>query len=118
MEKVTVTLKFETRSVAMSMIDGTTKTFTLREFSGLTRDEYLDAVGQESILVDGKVTGFKKFSKLRVGLLALCLHDENGNLVSEEAISKYPNAAIKTLYKMAQDLNGLGATGVDTVKNA
>ena len=71
-------------------------------------------------LVDGKPqiqTGenFKLPSEIEIR--AMCLYDENGKVVSKEALEKYPSTVVTSLHKIALELSGLDKDSQAKAKN-
>ena len=87
-------------------IDG--KKHTVKELTGEQRDDHGDYVRTTNMNVEGSIIkGIKTMKGLQSKLLSLCLYDENGELVPQDVIEKYPAKMQGALHKLAQKLSGL-----------
>ncbi len=88
-------------------------TFTLREMSGTERDRFEDGTFSEK---DGKRTVNTLY--LRARLVALCLVDENGSRMYQDAevellSDAVPSSVLNKIFDAAQKLNGLDPAAIE-----
>lgn len=101
--------------------DGVEKNFRLRELTGTQRAAYNESFDVKvEIDEDGKAKatageGFKMFSAKQ--FLAMCLYDEKGELVAEEAIGRYPATVTSALHNAALKLSGMDEEALKKAKN-
>jgi hypothetical protein len=94
-------------------IDG--EEYTIKELMGGYRNQYLN-VQRQKVDVHRREDGeaevtLKDFSGQGSDLLAYCLYDPKGQLVTSDVIDAYPSEMQMELYKMAADLSGLTKKG-------
>jgi hypothetical protein len=116
-------LKLKEQPVLITGADGADRTFTIREMSGSQAEIYLDVLRDRLIFDTGpdgefKVKGVKGFAGAYESLLSMCLYDQDGKLVSLEAIQLFPSDALKGLFNIAQTMNALNMEGEAEVKKA
>ncbi len=92
---------------------GTPVTYTMCEMDGAGRSAYMNFVSGRMKIVgqdaQGKpISKVKDFAGLQANLISRCLVDQNGERVSEATIEAWPSTAQNLLFKMAQEMNGLG----------
>lgn len=108
MKELSFVLKLKEVSVRITDLDGQEHAFVLQELNGRDRDVYLDQMGDRMKWnVAGKTSGLKNYKGIQTGLLALCLYDENGDLVKKEALQGYPSSALSDMYDAATELSAL-----------
>ena len=84
------------------------KAYVLKELDGLQKGKYLNVMGKRIVLNDqGKVKAFLDYSGLESTLLAVCLYDEEDNLMKIHEMEKWPSTVLSELFDMAQDLSAL-----------
>ena len=117
MENLEVSLK--RAEIKVKVIDdaGKEHTYTLRELSGKQRDLFLNSMGKRVNFVNGKIQGLKTYDGVQADLLALCLYDENNEVVKEDVIQTYPASVLAKLFKAAQVLSGFDEVAVTEIKN-
>lgn len=107
--------------VKLRMLDGTVKTYIVREMPG----DKLEAFMQENkdrmdVVMEGtelKVRGIKSYQGMFAGLLGRCLCSENGQLVPIEVINTFPGRVQQILCSKAQKLNALTPEAEDKAGN-
>jgi len=104
METLVITTKLKEIPV---MIDG--ESYRIREMTGAELSNWRKMDGS-SVTVDEEgratITGLN-MKDPEVELLSLCLWTEDGKRVSAQTIRMWSTTALQSLYKIAQDLNGL-----------
>jgi hypothetical protein len=99
------------------------KDVCLREMSAAARDRYGSGMLKQTKDAAGKMAMEADMSNQTAKLLVLCLCDEGGNLLFEEAhaaiLGNVPAKALDELRKAAEELSGLGEEAVEgAVKNS
>lgn len=97
-------------------IDG--KIYAVKEMTGAQRDRWLTQMGNRMKTdADGKPTGIREFDGVQAGLISLCLYD--GDVpVPVNVIQSWPAKAQNQLFKLCQEVNGLGdEQNVEAAKN-
>ena len=106
---VSFTLQLAEQPIEIVRADGTPATYTLRELTGLTRDQYV--TGFMARLnrdpTTGKILGMKDIRGMYAALLCLSLFDENNQPVAANVIQGWPAKMQRALYEMAQKISGL-----------
>jgi len=93
------------------------KKYILRELTSEDKDKYLTSMGGKMLFnKEGDVTSITDYTDLHANLVALTLFDENGVLVSLDAIHKYPSRMVTALYEKAQEISGLGKEAKEKAK--
>ena len=120
MNELSFDLKLKEVPVSVTTLDGQKKSYIVRELDGLQREHYNKDFDINMTLVDGKPqiqTGenFKLPSEIEIR--AMCLYDENGKVVSKEALEKYPSTVVTSLHKIALELSGLDKDSQAKAKN-
>ena len=113
------TLKLKSVPVIFETEEGTEKKGTIKELTGKLRDQYLTSMSGKMKYDDkGRPSGIKTFDGLQAGLLALCLYDEDNELIPIADIQKFPSTTQDDLYKKAQELSALNIKGEEEAKNS
>ena len=120
MDNLKFSLQREEKDVELTASDGSMKKYKLKEFSGVQRKEYMARFKMDIAFKDGEAViqtaeDFKPLSETE--FLALCLYNEQDELVKEEEILKFPSTAIIGLHKAALELSGLDKDSVEKAKN-
>lgn len=111
-------LKFAEELVKLKQPNGSSRTYTIREFDGVKRDEYDTAIGKRfEWSGEGKIAKINDFRNTESLLLSMCLWDDNNRLVPETEIKKWPDSVRKALYTKAAKLNGLDEQAKEQAKN-
>ena len=96
--------------------DGGNVSYFMKELTGKQRDIYLTKVAKR--MDYSKSTPIvNNFEGLYSGLLALCVYDENSQLVKEDVIQKYPAGMVSELFNKAQTMNGFDLSAELEAKN-
>lgn len=96
---------------------GEVKVYTLKEMSGLERDQWMNKMSKSFKLgADGKSTGIADYTGIHYILISRCLYDDTDKLISEQIISQWPASAQKILFDKCQKLNGLGEDAEEEAK--
>lgn len=106
-------LKFKSEPVPIEDESGQEQVYTLREFDGATRNDFLAA--QEKRKGNGK--GPLNVKGMGADLLALTLYGPDGNLVPINVIEKWPSDMQQDLFLRAVELCGLDKTAPERAKN-
>jgi hypothetical protein len=112
----------KTKSVPVTLEDenGNEVVYQVHQLTGATADALRAAQAAKLVLdSDGNVKEIKDFTGQYTELLARCLKDPKGNLVSKEELNSWPDGALEGLHDIAADLNGMKAKEVeDDSKNS
>ena len=98
--------------VMITLSDGETqKKYTLKEFSGKQRAEYMKQFDMNFEFVDGKTVvkaseGFQPMTAEQ--FITLCLYNDQDKLVTLEEVLTYPATVINGLHNAGRKLSGLG----------
>ena len=104
--------------VQLTLENGSSQKYTLKEFSGADRSTFLDLVMSKSQVEDGKVMPKSgNVGMLQSRLIHLCMFDDKGKQVPEKDILELPSSTIDGLFKACQQLNGLDEAAQDDAKN-
>lgn len=120
-EPMKFSLKLKKERVAIEDEDGKTLNYDVCEMSGSLLEGYLDdnknRVDVE--IVDGKVKVRKinSYKGLFASLLSRSMRDESGSLVPVEKINAMPYPVQRSLFEIAQKVNGLSESSEDEAKN-
>ncbi len=117
MEKLVFELELKEIPVELTGVDGEAKPYKLKELSGKQRDRFLNDMGKRMTFKGGEASSITNFEGLQGGLLALCLHDDEGALVSLEKIQEFPANVLTRLFEAAQKLSGLDVGAAEAAKN-
>lgn len=120
MDNLKFSLQRKEKEVELTTSDGTVKKYKLKEFSGVQRKEYMARFKMDIAFEDEKAIiksaeDFKPLSETE--FLALCLYNEEDELVKEEEILKFPSTAIIGMHEAALELSGLDKASVKKAKN-
>jgi hypothetical protein len=108
-----------TLPVVLEGEDGKEIHYELREMMSSARDKYLDQLGDRmKVNSAGQFAGIRKFDGLQASLLANCLYDSEGLLVSKDVIQRWPAGVVSGLFDEAQKLNKLNTTKEDVADEA
>ncbi len=117
-ERKKLSLKRKEIEVEIEDTDGNVRVCILRELKGSERDAYINVMhGKMSTAKDGRVTGVKDFSGLQSSLISKSLYDETNKQIPEQTIDSWPASTQTELFKMAQELSGLGEKAEADAKN-
>lgn len=116
-EVVRIRLVRKTKKVDVEDENNKVQRYTLCEMVGAQRDKWLNNWSAR-VRTDrsGNVIGMKTFDDLQAALIAKCLYDENGELVKQEVISRWPATAQKQLFELCQKMNGLDSDSEEEEK--
>ena len=110
-------LKFKKEEVEIEDTSGIVKKYTVNEVDGDVQGDYLEEQRDLLIMEKGVVTGMRTFKGTYPRLLKYVLRDDKGELVKADVIGKWPASVQKSLFDIAQELNGLNAEAVEIAKN-
>lgn len=102
-------------------VDGTVKTYTLRELDGEGREQYMDKLFSSATGFDpetGKPTGFKSYPGMEAFTLSHTLFDENDKLIPIERIKKLPGRLQDVLHEKVAKLSDLDKEALERAKNS
>jgi hypothetical protein len=108
------------RSIPIELEDegGQVHVYTLKEPDGTGRDQILDKMNERAkVSKDGSPAGIKSFKGLHADLISKVLYDVDDKPVSANVIQGWPASLQEKLFKMAQDLAGLGGKAEEEAKN-
>lgn len=120
MNELNFDLKLKEVPVSITTLDGQKKSYTLRELTGLQREEYNKDFDINMTLVDGKPqiqTGEKFKLPSEIDILVMCLYDNDNKVVSRDVLEKYPSTVVTSLHKTALELSGLDKDAEAKAKN-
>lgn len=118
MKELKFSLKLKEIPVQITAVDGSPKSFVLRELNGRGRDEYLNEMGgRMKFNAEGKTEGLSDYRNLMSGLLSQCLYDEENKLVDEKTLQEYPASVLSDLFDAAQELSALDKGAAKEAKN-
>lgn len=114
-------LKFKLTGVAvpvtLELSDGATQTLEIREMSAAAREQYLDALsGRMSRDEKGEAVRVTKFDGFHASLLSRCLY-RGEKLVESKEIQAWPSSIVSDLFTAAQEINRLGKSEGEPIKN-
>lgn len=110
-------LKLKQEEVEIEQLDGSTKTYVVKELDGRTMEGYLNASKKNVIMTDGKVSGMRTFDDMYVNLLEAALYDADGERILAPEIRLWPSSLQKSLFDIAQRLSGLSGEAEDKEGN-
>lgn len=88
--------------------------YEIREISAAVRDDFLNKNAKRMRYNrEGNVIGVRDHNGMYSGLLAICLYDENGQLVPEKEIQSWPTTTQEALFIEANKINKLGKKAPD-----
>ena len=106
-QALSFSLKLKSVPITVELKDSTNVKYSLKELSGLDRDEFLqDMKGRTVLDKDGK-EDISNFKGLQALLLKRSLYDSSDAKVSAEALDSFPSSVLTMLYKEAQKLSGM-----------
>jgi hypothetical protein len=100
----------KTKSVPVFLEDGEggEVTYQIHQLTGAGADALRAAQAAKLVLdAEGNVKEIKDFTGQYTELLARCLKDPKGELVARDVLESWPDEALKGLYDIAADLNGM-----------
>ena len=107
----------ETKQVKLKGSGNKVKEYVLTELDGTARDEYLGEMGKRMKTVNG-ATEIKNYKGLQASLIAMCMTDKgSGEPVTLDEVQALPGKTLTKLFKICQDLNGLGEESDQKAKN-
>jgi hypothetical protein len=109
-------LKRKERPVVLEL-DGVETPYSLKELDGVGREAYFEYMDEQSVRDEqGKTSGFKSGTNLRIKLVSLCLYSADGSPVSVAVVGSFPGTVLKELDKVASELNGFGSESVKAIE--
>lgn len=114
------TLVRKEKKVRLDSGDGKTAIFILRECSGPDRAAFQNNVGSRVRTLPGSTdTYISNHAGLQEDLIARCMYQADGvTKVKESALKTWPASILDGLFKLCQQLNGLGQGSEDAAKNS
>lgn len=109
------------QKVFLTGADGKEKACVIRELNGDQRAKHQDSFDFDMEYEDGKVKavpGANYKPSTPAQFLALCLYDEENNLIPEDVIGKYPSTVLKELNTIARKLSGIDKEEEEALKKA
>ncbi len=114
------TFRLKLKEVPIRLVgatDGMTRNYTIRQMTGVIRDAYLEWQRQR---VDRHEDGSVKilnYMDLEAHLIALMLHDDKGVPVPITEIRQYPDEIQEELFRICNNVQGMGKEGLEAAKN-
>ena len=108
MEELTFQLNLQEVPVNLTDKEGLEKKYTLRELTSQQRAKFLNGLGSRvRYTKSGKTKGLNNHEGLQEDLLAMCLYDEDGNIVKKDTMRDWPAGMLSKLFEAAQELSGM-----------
>ena len=105
-------LNFNEEPVKLRQTDGTVVTYTLREFDGDARDDYLTSIAAGMEINTEKGTGkMNNMKGVQSRLISMCMFTPEGELVELDFVKKLPARIQTKLFERCQALCGMGSGG-------
>jgi hypothetical protein len=111
------TLVLKEIPVKMKGADGKVRDYKLVELDAEDRDKFLNSLGGRIKYVNGKPQGMSNYEGLQASLLSRCLYNDEGNLVPQKEIQKFPAGVASALFKEAQKLSAFDEEAAEESKN-
>ncbi len=108
MKELAFQLNLKEVPVTITDKQGEEKTFTLRELTSQQRAKFLNGLGSRvKYTKSGKTKGLNNHEGLQESLLAMCLYDEDGQIVKKDSLKEWPAGMLSDLFEAAQELSGM-----------
>jgi len=108
MEELTFQLNLQEIPVNITDKEGNEKVYSLRELTSQQRAKFLNSLGERvRYTKSGNTKGLSSHIGLQEGLLAMCLYDEDGQIVTKETLKQWPAGMLSKLFEAAQELSGM-----------
>lgn len=108
MKDLTFKLRTKTREVTVLNEKDEEIKYQIRELKAAVREKYLDNLSRRLLLdAKGNIIGLKKYEGMQMDLLTICMHDEDGTLVTRPMLDGWPSSTVTALFHAAQCINGL-----------
>jgi len=113
--------KYSLRLKSMPLViedeSGVEQHYTLKELTGLQRDEFVNKTTARAQDAKGKEKRHDA-KGLASDLLAMCLYDSQSRLVPAQVINNWPSEMQQDIFMEAVELSGLMKKAEDASKNA
>lgn len=111
------TKKRKEEPIEIEDLDGTVKSYIVREITGPQRAAYMgNVVGRTKIDGEGNPIGMKDMTGLQETLIAMSLFDDKNLPVPMKMIEDMPSTSIGGLFEIAQRISGLDKKANDREK--
>ena len=108
MKELTFQLNLKEVPVKITDKQGEEKTFTLRELTSQQRAKFLNGLGSRvKYTKSGNTKGLNNHEGLQESLLAMCLYDEDKQIVKKDSLKEWPAGMLSDLFEAAQELSGM-----------
>lgn len=108
MEELKFQLNLQEVPVNITDKEGNEKVYTLRELTSQQRAKYLNGLGSRvKYTKSGNTKGLNNHEGLQESLLAMCLYDEDKQIVTKDVLKQWPAGMLSKLFDAAQDLSGM-----------
>ena len=108
MEQLTFQLNLQEVPVNITDREGSEKIYTLRELTSQQRAKFLNGLGSRvKYTKSGNTKGLNNHEGLQESLLAMCLYDEDKQIVKKDALKEWPAGMLSKLFEAAQELSGM-----------
>ena len=108
MKELTFQLNLKEEAVKITDKQGEEKTYTLRELTSQQRAKFLNGLGSRvKYTKSGNTKGLNNHEGLQESLLAMCLYNEDGQIVKKDDLKEWPAGMLSDLFEAAQELSGM-----------
>ncbi len=108
MEELKFQLNLKEVPVNITNKEGEEKTYTLLELTSQQRAKFLNGLGSRvKYTKSGKPKGLNNHEGLQESLLALCLYNEDKQIVKKDTMKEWPAGMLSKLFDAAQELSGM-----------
>jgi len=106
-------LKTKSTPVTLEDENGLEVVYQVHQLTGASADELRAAQAAKLVLdMEGNVKEIKDYTGQYTEILSRCLKDPKGQLVTRAVLNTWPDEALKGLYDIAIDINGMKAKEV------
>ncbi len=108
MKELTFQLNLKEVPVNITNMDGEEKVYTLRELTSQQRAKFLNGLGSRvKYTKSGNTKGLNNHEGLQESLLAMCLFNEDKQIVKKDDLKEWPAGMLSKLFEAAQELSGM-----------
>lgn len=101
-------IKTKSTPVTLEDENGVEVVYQVHQLTGASADALRAAQAAKLVLdSEGNVKEIKDFTGQYTEILTRCLKDPKGDLVSKSVLDSWPDEALKGLYEIAIDVNGM-----------
>jgi hypothetical protein len=110
-------LKHKSFTIKEAGGEGKVRTYAAWELTGPERDRYITFVTGRLKGVTGGGTVLRDQEGLQANLICRAVEDDAGRTVSAAFVNTWPSSVQEKVFKLCQQLSGLGATAEEDAKN-